>query len=466
MACSKGRIDTVLKTLRDRTQDFRVLVQQTERLAAKSVLEEPNQLTKAKVRRFLAVKSAANNLYTAFGRACTKHTEHQGYIGLEPMQNDTHHVNFVLAFKSLTIQPTPTSKTTPGAEVLWFSIESTVVEATCPTASTGVLASLQTSAKRTLELSPLDQRRCAESATKTQKTKKSVTFRMNPVVDCILTSTARLPTKICSSDSLMNLCSHNNFCNQVQKVFKQSKLPEHRCIGYLENGGGSKHLVYVHSKMNRVTTVTQGADVVALGKLLQEASASVRVGGLQLPYKRIRLGRQLALALLQFHQTCWLRDSWSSDDILISDADDNIRGDPKQVQDTASESYANVSIREQVVPEEQQVARPLPYIRNRALFNLGKILLELAFQKRFHQFDKPDDLEPNLTDDSVDFFTAKRLLCTVSAELGARFARVIERCIECDFAHGSDLNSELLQASFYQYVICELERCERLVSGL
>ena len=115
---------------------------------------------------------------------------------------------------------------------------------------------------------------------------------------------------------------------------------------------------------------------------------------------------------------------------------------------------------------EKRTFKPLPYIRNRALFNLGKILLELAFQRRFQKFDKPEDLEPDLTTDSEDFFTAKRLLCTVPAILGTRFAKVVERCINCDFAQGTDLNSEQLQASFYQYVICELERCEQLARGL
>ncbi|EXJ67421.1 uncharacterized protein A1O5_09434 [Cladophialophora psammophila CBS 110553] len=383
MACSKGRIETRLKSLRDRTQDFRVLVQQTERLAERHALQEPSRFAKAKLERFKTVKSAANNLYAAFGQACTKHTEHQGYIGLQPTHNGFDHVNFVLAFRSLTIQSTSSKgPDPPGADVVWFTIESTITASIRPIKSNGVLESMNKAAKRAIDASSEDPKASADAAQKGKKQKKTVSFQSTPP-DCRLIRPPCASKRVPSLDTLANLCSHNNFCNQMHKVFGQSKLPPDRCIGYLETNDGSKHLVYIHSRMEMVTSVTKRVEIRALSELLKETARSMQQGDFLAPHRRIHVGKQLALALLQFHETCWLKESWSSDDIMISNVDKDQGSDSPHNNDSAEESYANVSIQQQGVTVRSPQKKPLPYIRNRSLFNLGKILLELAFQDLF-----------------------------------------------------------------------------------
>lgn len=451
-----------MRNLRDRTEDFRVLVQQTERLKEKRCPDEPSELVKKKVSRFVAVKTAANNLYSAFGQACTKHTEHQGYIGLQPTHNDIDHVKFVLAFRAMTIQAKPGPMQSGAEGVLWLTIESTIRGSIHQTTSSGILGSL-TAAKRAADSSPsysIGERAIG----KEKRKKKTVSFQPDPVTDAQRSKQTCLPPRKPLPDSLPNLCSHSNFCNQIQKAFGQPKVPKHRCIGYLETCSSSKHLLYIDSRMDTITTAAKSSDMIALNDLLTETYLATQAGGILPEGKRIHFGKQLALALLQFHDTRWLKDTWSSRDIVISNAKDDQLNPPKQSDDFTHESYANVAIKEHDEVAKLLKSRPLPYIRNRALFNLGKILLELAFQKPFNELRRPEDLEADPTADS-DYFTAKRLLCSVSAELGDRYGEVARKCIECDFGQGDNLSLEKLQASFYQYVICELETCERLARG-
>ncbi|KIW97568.1 uncharacterized protein Z519_01152 [Cladophialophora bantiana CBS 173.52] len=364
MACSKGRIETALKNLRDRTKDFRVLVQQTERLAERRAPQEPSRFAKAKLERFKIVKSAANNLYAAFGQACTKHTEHKGYIGLQPTHNGSDHVNFVLAFRSLTIQSTSSKgPDPPGADVVWFTIESTITASIRPLKSNGVLESVT---KRAIDASSEDPKASADAVQKKKKQrKKTASFQSIPP-DCRLMWPPCASQRVPSLETLANLCSHNNFCNQMQKVFGQSKLPPGRRIGYLETSDSSKLLVYIHSRMEMVTPVTRRVEIRALSELLKETARSMQQGYFLGPHWRIHVGKQMALALLRFHGTCWLKESWSSDDIMISNLDEDQGSDSPHSDDSAEESYANVSIQRQGL-----AVRSLTFSLRRACFSVS-----------------------------------------------------------------------------------------------
>src|SRR2546421_11108895 len=59
-----------------------------------------------------------------------------------------------------------------------------------------------------------------------------------------------------------------------------------------------------------------------LSLVLTKAYRQTLPGALLLQYERIRLvAKQLATAVLQFHATRWLEESWRSNDVFISGAD-------------------------------------------------------------------------------------------------------------------------------------------------
>jgi hypothetical protein len=44
--------------------------------------------------------------------------------------------------------------------------------------------------------------------------------------------------------------------------------------------------------------------------------------------------------------------------------------------------------------------------------------------------------------------------------MGAAYARIVQKCLRCEFGKGSDLSDLETQVVFYQDVVCELERLE------
>ncbi|OQV01731.1 hypothetical protein CLAIMM_07032 [Cladophialophora immunda] len=342
IVCSKGRIAESLNSLKGRAQDFRILVEQTERLAERRPPQEPNRFAKARVERFKAVEAAANNLYAAFGQACTKHTEHQA----------------ILASNQRTM--TLAMSTSAETHVCWLNIESMITARIRPIETTGVLESMNKTAKRVLDAPPEDSERRIDATQKAKKQKKAVSSQAVPLLDCRLTRSPCSSGGIHSLDTLVNLCSHNNFCNQIQKVLMQSKLPADSCIGYLETSDSSKHLVYVHSRMQKVTSGTRRVEMRALSELLKDAARSMQLHDFLADHKRIHIGKQLALALLQFHETCWLKESWSSDDIVVSGAAKDEGSDSLHSNEPAEESYANVSIHQQAIAARPPQPKPMP----------------------------------------------------------------------------------------------------------
>lgn len=470
IACSKGRIERLLEAFRNRIKDFRVLVEQTEKLSERHPPGAASQLAKSKITEFTEVKAAANNLYTTFGQACTKHTEHQAYIGLQPTQWQSAQVNFILAFKQMALQSCPTSEMCEESEdMLWLTIESTIEESIQTRQLGGSFEmsnALNNTLKRDRETSPC----CSPNQNKEQAHIKMLTKRVRFREDQTACGTAppeaSLSLHVPKSDSLLNLCSHKNFCNHIQRIVRQPRLPKDRCVGYLECRGNSKHMVYINSRKDTVTKTAQPTAMVTLSQLLKNGCGSMLPAGALLQDRKFKMGMQLATAVLQFHETCWLKESWSSDDIAVSD----MRSTPVlplRSETALYEPFANVSIRSQenkaVLLQDQGPVGP-SYIRNRPLFNLGKILLELAFEKPFDELKEKEDLDLNVVADP-DYFAAWKLQREVSAKLGIRYSEIVRKCINCDFGQGDDFTQERLQASFYQHVICELETCEQQALG-
>src|SRR5438045_3469833 len=92
------------------------------------------------------------------------------------------------------------------------------------------------------------------------------------------------------------------------------KLGSNSCIGFLEHCPDSKHLVYLDSRaqsksydpIGETTSLTELFSTLQKRKIASEATFS--------PFECVRLAKQLAIAVLQFHATLWLKSSWCSSD--------------------------------------------------------------------------------------------------------------------------------------------------------
>ena len=160
------------------------------------------------------------------------------------------------------------------------------------------------------------------------------------------------------------------------------------------------------------------------------------------------------MAVLQFHATPWLLSSICSNDVLLP-------GDPTITGAAAlHEPYVDVSIKGPHGPPTRQTAFPSrTLIRNRLLFSLGVMLLELAYQTPLHLLQKDTDVDAHLAP-NTEYHIADRVRHDAASMMGPRYAEVVRKCIQCDFGKGDDLSKTKLQEGFNQDVICELEALE------
>jgi hypothetical protein len=106
-------------------------------------------------------------------------------------------------------------------------------------------------------------------------------------------------------------------------------------------------------------------------------------------------------------------------------------------------------------------------VRNPYLFGLGIILIELARQAPLSTFRERSELSNTQESQFSDFVIADRVSKSLGSSLGVSYAKVVRKCIGCDFGEGTtDLNDPGLQAVFYRDVVCELERLERAFAKL
>ena len=172
--------------------------------------------------------------------------------------------------------------------------------------------------------------------------------------------------------------------------------------------------------------------------------------------KRLRLARQLASAVLQFHTTPFLEESWRSEDVIFFEI-----GNGSQKPSELREPHLNVNVRAQKgkksITPSTDLINTNPYT-----FGLGVVLLELAYQAPLRSFQESVDLTDDQETQYTNFFIADRLSKTLSSELGVPYAKMVRKCLSCDFGQGTrDLNEDCLQEAFYRDVVSELDRLEQ-----
>jgi hypothetical protein len=183
-----------------------------------------------------------------------------------------------------------------------------------------------------------------------------------------------------------------------------------------------------------------------------------------LQHERLRLARQLASAVLQYHATPLLKSSWCSDDVVFF-------GTPESASSLSLTPYLKVQVGKSnklEIDTSSQTSNETAnknngYIRNPYLFNLGIILIELAYQAPLLSLRSSQDPNPSQENSYTEFLIANRISKFLGSILGASYAEVVRKCLGYDFGEATtDLGDPGLQAVFYRDVVCELERLERL----
>ena len=270
------------------------------------------------------IGQASRQVYEALGRACTKHTEHQAHFCVEVEQAIIHgrggaQVRFNMAFGHLTL-----AGTNDHGDLIWFVVDSSTGEATAwdtvkPTNDCS--ERLYSTLKRNLD--PVE-------GVVEKKTKKCVRFdsSIEPSVSLAIPPSATL-MKAPSVDDPMR----KDFCD----FLCQRMLQGHEanvCGGVLENSRNCRNFVYSPAP----TSCPQRWQAMSLGQLITLQSAQRDFRNFSL-YDRLHLAKTLAVAVLQYHSTPWLRATWRSEDIYF------FCTNPNQLLPNLSSPHLNVRVK-------------------------------------------------------------------------------------------------------------------------
>lgn len=431
------------------------------------------------LKKFQAVRIAARLLYEALARACTIHTEHFAKFCLQVRYlegggNGTipSQVRFNLTFSHLKATRRSSLQSKSASQILRFEVESLLgnEQSICDFCESkkvnmGVVRAVESEqlsneGKRketelpiavpaSIQLSRTSSKGKRKAAQETSAT--SITTRTAEQLSSIETLSLK-GKQIQRPEGSESSTLSRSLCSDLQESHNRSGSSSPATyVAMLERSTTSNHLIYYPAQSD----FSQSDDPsISLSQMLAPMS-----GGIP-QYLRLSIARSLSVAVLQFHTTPWFESSWQSENICFFE-DRSRPGFPVVqlphliVHMTLDENNAGTSTILSRPPGNTNLAP------NNVLFTLGIMLLELAYNTPFHTLIVPDDLEVSPDKNAVQFFAARRLADNVGVHLGARYARLVKKCLRCDFGSGEDLDTVELQERLYEDVICQLDRLEQ-----
>jgi hypothetical protein len=241
---------------------------------------------------------------------------------------------------------------------------------------------------------------------------------------------------------------------------------------------GSTHLFQLQATAEPKTSDLRGQNIYHLSHVLErsEVLASELAHGWH-RWQRAQVAVILAHAMLHLHKSPWLEATWNSGDIqlmgnvskkvyepiwyplisrpfLLHSASQEplqpLAAGTSKESVIAAESMSLVPISKQRKTENQSG----PRVRNRDLYNLGIILVELAFNTTLRQKRQKQDEDNTPESDAdawIDHNTACRLLENELVwEMGPDYANIVRRCI-----YGFDIDTHDLENPRFHNVVCK-----------
>lgn len=401
------------------------------------------------IERCQIIGKASQQVYETLGNACTKHTEHQAHCCVEVEQAvvDEEHgsqVKFNMAFTHLTLAGAADKN-----DLLWFVMDSTISDAVAlgsKCAATMFKGHLAQTLKRQLDPIPAPTGKKVKKSVRIQMPTPATTPSPNPPTS--LPPATMIPPALDLKDSM-----RKDFCDCLRRYYRQP-LQETTCVCVLEDTDSCRNVVYPSTS----AVNAQCRQAVSLGQLISSFSNQGATRRVPL-YEKLRLAKTLAVAVLQYHATPWLRTSWRSEDVYFFGLDE---GALLQEMPSLTVPHLNVKVR----GPNGQLSRASTFsthsfVRNPLLFSLGVVFLEIAHSSHLESLQRPSDLDNNQENRYTEFFLARRLAKAADTDMGRNYHSIVERLVECDFGCGNDLNDRRLQIAFYNDVICPLDKLEQ-----
>ena len=392
--------------------------------------------------KFQRIQHASQILHDALSRACNIHPEHLVQLcSLAKYTSDGPGISktrFTLAFSraespgdaSLAIDTMMSKQSTTPYEMTWLEIESV-------TSNHGKL--------REDRYAKDDERPPPNDISWRPDKEKSVA---TPSADIATSSTSLLQFNTASSEPK----SHQSLCMHLSLISAGSAGSH---VYTLKQIRGCKHIVH------GPVSLSASRSSMSLAQLITHSPGEKSSN--EMPqYQRLSHAKALALAVLQFHTTPWLSGSWKSDNVFFCGSSEG--GSQQPQGDAVPHLNATVAPAKSLARPRSSITTPstLPasVVPNLLLFDLGVMLLELAYNAPFQALRQQHASLNSANTTVADFTAALSLADQVGVFLGAGFAAIVKKCLRCDFGCGNSLDHPGLQARLYKDVVCKLERLE------
>ena len=226
------------------------------------------------------------------------------------------------------------------------------------------------------------------------------------------------------------------------------------CVGYLKDKQSERY--YGLFTVPEAMAEDSNGQRLPLAKILSPLAQQGRRGssGQQSISRstRVRLAVILSSTMLQLHSTPWLDSSWTKDQIWCAEADTIIQGRRPYLRrkfwsENASSSSIS-SIPNMADTAESGHTSSLPWMPNEDVYNLGIILIELAFAKNMDEI-AIDVLGDVVYDNNIELRTVVKVLSTrmIATMVDSRYHRAVYSCIYCNF----DLSDEKMKFEDEQF---------------
>lgn len=458
LSWKKSEAQTAIQELRDFTADFNEL---TTRIIGelKDVGSSPPVTSAVRWRasqlnsleRYRQIREASNRLYNSFALrwSCTKHQRHAANISVVEGKLQNPCIKFGIAIDSEHAESK--CRETP----IWFEVEALDAESaslhrqSCDAALDDAMEKITTHSKA-LSIKPATKKK-----SKKKPSKKKVRIRSSSTstgTPTVYQETPGSSSTLINSPSLhmVDLSLVNDFCNHFHGTQNNSK---NTCVGYLKDDG--LHRFYL-------PPLQQPEQQMSLQDIITWVSEDEIFR--TIPRRTtVHLAHSLSAAILQYHSTPWLSHTWQSGQVRFF----GIKELSANVGEMISKApYFRVEMpgaaeKDATAPDDND--NSLSLARNGLLFQLGTVLLELAYCQPW-----PRLLErtlPSLPDtQQTGYHIAEKLARAhlLRDRMGPKFTTIVRKCLGCDFGLGeSDLANEQLQGVFLMDVVDELQEVER-----
>ncbi|KAI9695602.1 MAG: hypothetical protein M1820_008527 [Bogoriella megaspora] len=278
-------------------------------------------------------------------------------------------------------------------------------------------------------------------------------------------------------DSARDLRQMENICQHLKHHICKSQSEE-RCLGFLQSTKPFRHFLYSAATDRPKSVGIAQQATTSLGEIIGDTSGIL----MTLP-QQLQVAHKLAIAVLQYQSTPWLKPEWELGDVGLFLGEDEITDSTfatlhlsahflsqddchkttesliTSAADVNMESVADRSSRASLSTHtcskfcpcniDPQTHQALLYgVRNTTLCSLGIALLQISHRKTLEELRRHDD--PN------NIFTARRLAAGANP-LGLKFQKIVRKCLGCDFGSGTDMQDKELQDAVFADVVCELE---------